>query len=171
VEEFYRLNCMTRKAHGLPPQPYRFFKALHEHVLAPGHAFVALARHGSASIAGAIFLRFGNEVLYKYGASDKTYQHLRANNLVLWEAIRWCVGSGYKMLCFGRTEPENAGLRRFKAGWGAEEHILKYYQYDIRKRAFVDGSSIKRTFYSEIFRVMPVPLLKLAGKALYRHVG
>jgi len=26
VGEFYRLNCMTRREHGLPPQPYHFFE-------------------------------------------------------------------------------------------------------------------------------------------------
>ena len=26
VAEFFRLNCLTRKMHGLPPQPYRFFQ-------------------------------------------------------------------------------------------------------------------------------------------------
>src|SRR4030066_163040 len=25
LNEFYKLNCITRKKHGLPPQPYNFF--------------------------------------------------------------------------------------------------------------------------------------------------
>ena len=25
VKSFFKLNCMTRKRHGLPPQPFKFF--------------------------------------------------------------------------------------------------------------------------------------------------
>ena len=43
VASFYRLNCTTRKEHGLPPQPYSFFEKLHEHVISRNLGFVALA--------------------------------------------------------------------------------------------------------------------------------
>ncbi len=170
IKEFYRLNCMTRKDNGLPPQPYRFFSNLHEEVIVQGHGFIALARHGSTTAAAAVFLHFGNEALYKYGASDKTFQHLRANNLLLWEAIQWCSRTGFSTFCLGRTRPENTGLRQFKAGWGAKEHIVKYYRFNIRKKMFVQDRDLGEKFYSEIFRLMPAPLLKMAGKALYLHV-
>lgn len=44
--EYYRLHCLTRRKHGLPPQPYRFFKKIHEHLIAKGQGFVALAERG-----------------------------------------------------------------------------------------------------------------------------
>ena len=80
------------------------------------------------AIAANVYFCFGDHVIYKYGASDRAYQHLRANNLVMWEAIKWGCDHGYKTLCFGRTEPENEGLRQFKAGWGAREQLIKYYR-------------------------------------------
>ncbi len=30
IKEFYQLNCLTRKMHGLPPQPFYFFKKIYE---------------------------------------------------------------------------------------------------------------------------------------------
>ena len=39
VKEFYRLNCLTRREHGLPPQPYRFFTLLHEHFISKDFGF------------------------------------------------------------------------------------------------------------------------------------
>ena len=46
LREYYRLHGLTRRKHGLPPQPWRFFQRIHEHLLARGKGFVALARSG-----------------------------------------------------------------------------------------------------------------------------
>lgn len=171
TEEFYRLNCITRKAHGLPPQPAYFFKKIQEHVFSKCHGFIALARHKGNTIAAAVYFQFGKRAMYKYGASDRQYLHLRPNDLVMWDAIRWCQSQGYASLCLGRTEPENAGLRAFKNGWGAEERVIRYALYDMRQEQFIPGKSDVRTVSAAILRRMPVPLLKFIGTALYRHVG
>ena len=171
MEEFYRLNCITRKAHGLPPQPLYFFKNVRDHVLAKGHGHIALARHKGNAIAGAVYFHFGTRALYKYGASDRRYLHMRPNDLVMWEAIAWYRDRGYDALCFGRTELENEGLRAFKKGWGAEEKIIRYALYDMGAKQFVAGSPADRVVSAAILRRMPVPFLKFIGSALYRHVG
>ena len=171
VAEFFRLNCLTRKMHGLPPQPYRFFQKLYEHIISKGNGIVALASSQGKYIAANVYFNFGSQAIYKYGASDKNYQYLRANNLVMWEAIRYYAERGYKSLCFGRTEPENTGLLRFKRGWGAEEYMISYYKYDLRRNAHVKDISKLHGFQNRIFSGMPIPILKLAGSLLYRHVG
>ena len=89
--DFYRLHCMTRRLHGLPPQPWSFFSKIHEHVIAREKGFVALGVHAGKTVAGAVYFHFRDRAVYKYGASDRFHQNLRANNLVMWEAIRWCL--------------------------------------------------------------------------------
>ena len=121
VQEFYRLNCMTRKDHGLPPQPYYFFEKVFNYVISRNLGLVVLASFEEKPIAGAVYFHLGEKAIYKYGASDKKYQHLRANNLIMWEAIRWCCKNGIQSISFGRTEPENEGLLQFKRGWGTVE--------------------------------------------------
>jgi lipid II:glycine glycyltransferase (peptidoglycan interpeptide bridge formation enzyme) len=118
-----------------------------------------------------VYLGFSGRAVYKYGASDRRYQHLRANNLVMWEAIRRYRKKGFRGLCFGKTEPEHEGLLQFKRGWGAVEETLNYYKYDLKKRAFVNGTSKTSGFHNKVFRAMPPPLLQLAGKLLYPHMG
>jgi hypothetical protein len=171
LEEFCRLNCMTRREHGLPPQPARFFKNILLHVLARERGIVVLASQGGRTIAGAVYFHFGTKAVYKYGASDRNYQHLRANNLIMWEAIQGYAANGYTTFDFGRTEPENEGLLQFKRGWGAEEHPLPYFRYDLRKEAFVAGSLKVSGAHTSYFRRMPIPVLKMAGSLLYRHMG
>ena len=62
--------------------------------------FIVLGSYRGAAIAANVYFHFGDQVIYKYGASDKTYQHLRANNLVMWEAIKWACDKGYKAFSF-----------------------------------------------------------------------
>ena len=171
VKEFYRLNCMTRREHGLPPQPFYFFKKIYDHVISKNLGMVVLASLDQENVAGAFYFYFGEKAVFKYGASDKKFQHLRANNLVMWEAIKWYSQNGYKNLCFGRTEPENQGLIQFKSGWGTIEQPIHYYQYDLKKGSFVRSSSKVTGFHNKIFRNIPIPISNKIGALLYKHVG
>ncbi len=171
INEFNRLNCITRRMHGLPPQPYYFFKKIYDYIISKNNGIIMLASHKGKTIAGAVYFHFGEKAIYKYGASDRRYQHLRANNLVMWEAIKWYARNGYKSFYLGRTAPENKGLLRFKAGWGVKKQIIKYYKYDFNKKTFVRDSSKISELHKSFFRGMPIPLLKITGSLLYRHVG
>lgn len=171
VKAFCRLNAITRRDHGLPPQPRRFFQCVYDHILSKDMGFIVLASFRGAPIAANVYFCFGDQILYKYGASDRTFQHLRASNLVMWEAIKWGCEHRYRPLCFGRTEPGNEGLRQFKAGWGAREHIIKYYRYDLRKDVFIKTPTAVKPSYQKIFSKLPMPVLNLLGNILYRHMG
>ncbi len=171
IQKYYRLHCLTRKEHGLPPQPFRFFENLHRHLISRGAGFVAIAYHERSPVSAAVYLHAGRKGFYKYGASDKNYFHLRANNLVMWEAIRWYLKNGYASLCFGRTEVENEGLNQFKAGWATDERTIRYYMYDINGKKFLKRKSNVSGVHNKIFRHMPVPLLRWSGELLYRYFG
>lgn len=171
LHAFCRMNCMTRREHGLPPQPAYFFDSIQRNVLDKGRGMVVLASYRDTTIAGAVYFHFGGKAVYKYGASDRRYQNLRANNLIMWEAIRMYTTEAYASLDLGRTEPENAGLLQFKRGWGGDEQRINYYKYDLRTDAFVAGALSVSGPHTAFFRHTPMPLLKLAGTLLYRHVG
>src|SRR4030095_6772047 len=76
MTEYYRLHCLTRKRHGLPPQPASFFQKIHEHLVARNLGVVVLVSHQGQYVAGAVFLYFGRRALYKFGASDGRYHRL-----------------------------------------------------------------------------------------------
>ena len=170
VDAFYQLHCGTRRHHGLPPQPRYFFQKIFEQIIAREKGFVALAYRQNCVVAGAVFFYFKNRAIYKYGASDRKYLDLRPNNLVMWKAIQWFAGNGFESFSFGRTEPGNDGLLQFKRGWGATEKKMNYNKYDLIKDSFVsDRSSVKSSY--NLFKMLPIPMLRIAGNFLYRHVG
>lgn len=171
LRDFYRINCLTRREHSLPPQPWKFFENVHREIISKGTGFVALACHEGNTVAANVYLHHGSEAIYKYGASDRTRQHLRANNLLMWEAIKWFACNGYRKLCFGRTERENEGLRQFKTGWGAEETVINYYRYDIAGEAFIPGTVPVFAASNRIFSQLPLSVSRAIGTMLYRHVG
>ena len=171
VRDFYRLNCETRRRHGLPPQPFRFFKNVYEHVLMKGMGHVVTAWHGGRAIAGAVFLYAGRQVLFKYGASDARLQHLRASNLLMWEAVKRYGEEGYDRLSMGRTAKCHAGLRRFKLGWGASEGEMGYIKYDFQRDTFdTERPSSAESGYT-LARRLPICVLQWGGAALYRHMA
>jgi len=170
VKEFYRLHCLTRKSHGFPPQPFSFFQKIHEHVISSNKGVVVLASFHRNPVAGAIFLHFGDKVMFKYGASERKYHDLRPNNAVMWEAIRWCRAKSFKSLDFGRTGYEDRGLLQFKCGWGTGSRVILYHKYDLRDKGFVSNSGgLGRA--SLFARKLPSPIFNLAGSLLYRHIG
>jgi len=171
LQQFCLLNCLTRRQHGLPPQPYSFFKNIQTHIIGQGHGIVVLASYRKRLIAGAVYFHCGDQALYKYGASDRDYQQLRANNLVMWEALRWYERQHARTLCFGRTETDNQGLLQFKTGWGATEKVIGYYLFDVGRQSFVEGNHKVKGWQSSICRKLPLPILRLAGAILYKSAG
>jgi lipid II:glycine glycyltransferase (peptidoglycan interpeptide bridge formation enzyme) len=97
------------------------------------------AEQHSAPIAGLLALRFGDEAIYMYGASDNRGREHMPNYLLQWEAIRWARQNGCAIYDFwGIPDPpsedasvEDAtavnardGLRGvywFKKGFGGRE--------------------------------------------------
>lgn len=171
LESYYELHCKTRRRHGVPPQSLAFFRNLFEHVLARGTGVIAEAIHQDMPIAAGIFLHTGHGVTYKFGASDERFLHLRGNNLMMWEAMKWHSAKGFLSLSLGRTDRTNAGLQRFKSGFGAEMYPINYYRYDFRREAFRNGHGDYPDWINMVFRLMPMPVFRSVGKMLYRHLS
>jgi lipid II:glycine glycyltransferase (peptidoglycan interpeptide bridge formation enzyme) len=170
LTEFYRLHGLTRKRHGLPPQPLAFFLNLHEEILKRGRGFLVTAFQDSRAIAANLYVRTGTRAIYKFGASDSTFQHLRPSNLVMWRAIEFLANSGVKNLHFGRTSIGSEGLRRFKRSWGATEEPLAYHQFETATQSWVRSADRVSGIHTQIFSRLPAALNRLAGALIYPHL-
>lgn len=169
VRDYYAMHCQTRRRHGLPPQPFRFFRNIQRHILAGGRGKLVLARHDGRVVAGGVFLHFGRKTIFKYAASDKRALQMRPNNLVMWHAIRTYADEGYESMCFGRTSTNNAGLARFKRSFGTREIEVPYFRYDVSNRMFIESKERVFGWHNAIFRALPVPALRVIGALAYGH--
>jgi hypothetical protein len=209
--EYFRLHCLTRKRHGLPPQPWRFFENLGQLVLGHDGGFVALARYLGQPIAAAVFVHAAancevrsarceaptaksairnpqseierpstfnlqpvtssRSVIYKYGASDESFQGVRPNNLLFWHVMQECCSRGFESMHFGRSSAGNEGLCRFKRSLGAVESSLDYARYDFGRSAWVTSVDRAEGSLNSVFRMLPVGVLRLMGRILYPHLS
>jgi Acetyltransferase (GNAT) domain len=171
VKIFHDLLAKTRQRHGMPVQPLSFFKNIHRHILCSNCGWVVLAWQDGEPIAGAMFFHFGKTAIYKFSASNESLQHLRANNLIIWHAIKWYAHYGFAILDFGRTSLGNEGLRNFKLGWGTQEHRIDYFKCDRRTGGFVTTPDVSSGWHSWIFKILPIFLSRLISRALYKHIA
>ena len=169
LKQFFQFHLQTRQRHGLPTQPWKFFAGLKENVLDKKLGFISLAKKDNHYLAAMLFLHFGNTLTYKYGASDRRFQNLRPNHLLLWDAIKWGCENGYEIFDLGKSAKSNTGLRRFKSKFGAEEKELIY------TTSFGTSSRPKSgrlmNLMGSIIRNFPLFVTKITGKLFYRHLA
>jgi len=170
IRDYYRLHCLTRQRQGSPPQPLRFFLNIQRHLLAQGKGCVVIARHQERTVAGAVFLNHSDHAVYKFGASDESFQRLRANNLVMWSAIQHFSARGFRLIDFGRTSLAHSGLRRFKLGWGTQEETIRYVRFS-PERGYLQTPDQTSGWQTRVFQLLPRPVSRLAGVLLYRHIA
>jgi CelD/BcsL family acetyltransferase involved in cellulose biosynthesis len=168
TDVFYRLQVMTRRRLGLPPQPRRFFQSIWRGIVAPGLGHLTIVEASRMPDAAAVFRRWNGTTFYKYGASDPRAWHLRPNNLLFAEEIESACSAGCTTFHFGRTDVDDEGLRRFKLSWGTEEKPLC-------STWFGSGPREERSGPPELLRAVvrrsPPFVARKVGEALYRYVA
>ena len=172
MRDFYLLNLATRKKHGIPPQPYDFFRNIWRELILTRIAFVSLVKYKSIPIAGGVFLVHRDTIYSKFAASDPNYLQYRPNHFLKWYTIKYGCDKGYKFFNDGRTSPDNLGLVSFKRSLGMRETDLAYYYWPTVKGATsTKQSSLKYKMITSLMRQTPTPISRVAGELLYKHLG
>lgn len=170
MRAFYQLHCRTRRRHGLPPQPSRFFDAIQRHLIEQGMGTIVLAHKDGKAVAGAVFLHSGDRAIYKFGASEKEHWNLSPNHLVMWGAIQYLVRAGFKSLHFGRTSNHDTGLIRFKQSWSATPGNIGYFRFHAGKLDWIANENPSTESLPLVFGHLPLSLNRIAGRLIYPHL-
>jgi CelD/BcsL family acetyltransferase involved in cellulose biosynthesis len=171
VNNFHRLDVITRRRQGVPPHPKVFLYNLHKYVIQQNKGFFIEATLGGQIVASYLFLLYGKTILYKYGASDKRYFGSRANHLVIWEAMKWGINNGYIHFHFGRTCAFHNTLKQFKQRpWRSIERPLPYFFWNARGSVKEQGMNEWVTrLETAAFRIIPSRLSIPLSDILYKH--
>lgn len=166
LQQFYSLLVITRRRHGVPPQPVAWFRNLRDCF---GEAFsIHVASVDRRPVASILTLRFKSTVIYKYGGSDPAFHRFGSMPYLFWRTIQQAKTEGAKELDLGRSDPDAMGLIAFKDHMGAVSGPLHYYRHPPQLAAGA-LSSLVRGF--KISARLPRMLFQAAGNLLYRHIG
>jgi len=168
LRDFYRLIVRTRVRHGLPPQPYNWFKNVCECL--GDAADLRVAYKKNIPIAALLILHFKGTSYFKYACSDERFHHLGAVPFLLWRAILRAKSIGSLVFDLGRSDSDDQGLIVFKNHWTSRTRRLTYWTYP-SEGALDFARAGKSSWGKNICKLLPDRLLAVAGKVLYRHIG
>jgi hypothetical protein len=168
---FYDLFAASRLRHGVPCQPYVFFRNLWRH-MAPKYLDLILATVEGRVVGGLITLGLGKTLSAAYIGSDFAHRSRRVHQLMFWKAMEMGCERGFEAFDFLRTPKSSESLRYFKTRWGAYEEDLTYiYHPEVAGTASTVEDSAKYAIMTRVLKRSPLFVGKLLGRLLYRHLG
>jgi CelD/BcsL family acetyltransferase involved in cellulose biosynthesis len=168
---YYDLHLHTRRRHGVPIQPRRFFQLLWRRILEPGHGFLLLASSGGTPVAGAVFLLGRETLTYKYNASRPECWGKRPNHALIWHSMEWACANGFRTYDFGLTHFPNRGLRDFKRRWAAHEDVLQRSVVADAAPGSRLNDGVTESALGTAIRHGPLWLCRGLGELLYKHAA
>lgn len=168
LRDFYRLLTITRKKHGLPPQPLRWFQALIR-TFGPD-VKIRVAYREKDAVAAILTLAFRNTLVYKYGGSDPAFNNLGGTSLLFWKTIQEAKTNGLAIFDMGRTDTDNEGLIAFKEHWGAVATPLQYWRIPGHHHQQASPSRLKALVKRSAAACSP-SVLQAVGSLVYKHIG
>ena len=165
---FYRLLRMTRRRHGLPPQPLAWFRNLRTSL--GDRLAIHVASKGGQPIASILTLSHKKTMFYKYGGSDAAHHRLGGMPFLFWRVIQEARKRGFHELDLGRSDIDQPGLIAFKDHLGAARSTLTYYRCPERSHKVSPNGWMSRVARGAFAR-LPDGALDLAGRLLYKHLG
>ena len=168
LDEFYRLLLITRRRHGLFPQPRKWFENLIRYM--GDKVCIWVARKGTNPVAAILTLRHKSSLIYKYGCSDGTFHRLGAIPFLFWRLIEESKARGLETIDFGRSDLHNRGLIQFKDRLGTSKRVLTYCRYSRASTLAVESTWTWKAMQG-VLPVLPNSVVSMAGGVLYRHMG
>ncbi len=172
LDAFIRLSLLTRRRHGVLPQPINWFRNLIECFQAG--LKIRVAYKDRQPVAAILTLRFKDSMVYKYGCSDAQFHSLGGMHQLLWRAIQEAKQDHLRLFDLGRSDWENPGLITFKDRWGAERRELIYSKISLSTRAEPTVFALegwKKQIGRHVIPHLPDALFRALGRAMYRHFG
>ncbi len=167
LNDFYRLMTMTRRRHGLPPQPLKWFRAL---IAAFGPSLkIRIVRKDGVAAASIVTISHRQTMVYKYGCSDARANKYGGTPMLFWQTIQEAKANGQDELDMGRSDLADPGLSVFKEHWGSVPTPLTYWRYPaVETKSRPVG---QKNLINQMISASPGWALLLAANTLYRHMG
>jgi hypothetical protein len=167
---FSNLQLESRRRLGVPSQPLKFFRTVHEVFAQRDSIEVWFALHQGERIAAVVVLRDGDDLHAKWSAraagSPDGSSHL------IFMSIAEQHAQHASSLDFGRTDSRNRGLSRFKRELGATAIDLPY-SYFPQMPNVTSAENLTGVWQtaSSVWRKLPLPVARVLNNVSYRYLA
>ncbi len=167
LPEFHKVFAANMRDLGSPVHAVRFF---HE-VLAflPDRAWVLVVRSGPVPVAGAVMLAHHGTLSIPWVSSLRSSRALCAGQFLYWEAMRFAISRGHRVLDFGRSS-KGSTTYESKRQWGAEP-VQLYWHYYPETAPPPAETADRMEWAAKLWRRMPLPLANALGPSLRRTIS
>jgi hypothetical protein len=152
---------------GTPTYPITFFRNILNRWK---EAFVITAWFGEVPVGGAFLVGWQRKIEIPWASTDRRYNHLATNMGLYFAAMKYAVGSGYRILDFGRCTP-GEGTYQFKVQWGGQQNPL-YWQYwtPNGNPPVVNQRDTRFTFLVNCWKKLPLGVSRILGPQIIREI-
>lgn len=118
-EKYLKLTRETVERQGFYAHTEKYHRLMWKILRPVNIAHLLVAKHKGEIITTWILFVYNGFLYYPYGASTEKYKNLMANNLMMWEAIRFGKKLGLKTFDLWGREP-GKGFTKFKEGYNPQ---------------------------------------------------
>jgi FemAB-related protein (PEP-CTERM system-associated) len=166
LSAFYDVLATNMRDLGSPVHHRRFFAAVMEHV--GEDARIVLVRDEGRPIGAAVMLLHRKTISLPWVSSLRSSLKKSPNQVLYWEAMRWGIGSGYRILDFGRSS-KGTGTYEAKRQWGAD--VVQLYWHYHPESAGPPTEGIKRLAWAtRLWRRLPIPVANALGPRIRKAI-
>jgi hypothetical protein len=168
---FRRMYLETGRAMGAPQAGWSFFANLREH--AAGLARLYMARHEGRTVGGFLVFGDGRVSFARCSAHSSSESFaVNAGQALWWRALTDAAAAGTTRFNCGITWIGDAGLIKWKEGWGGESGPVHLYVLPIRSDVPEPGSYFEGYKLAKaVWRRLPIPVVDVVGHAVTRWIG
>jgi FemAB-related protein (PEP-CTERM system-associated) len=169
MKDFFKVYSASVRNLGTPVFPRRLFA---NGLKAFGSECKVFSVHWKKlTVAVAWTLFYKDRLAPHYCGSLKEYNHLSVNSYMYFMIMKYARENGYRLFDFGRSK-KGTGSFSFKKHWGMGMFELPYQYALIRRQSLPDMSPLNPKFSLgiEVWRRLPLPVTRLVGPMISRHL-
>ncbi len=166
LENFFKVFATNMRDLGSPVHSLGFFREVLDHL--KDFTRIILVHHNGQPIGAGLMLLYNGMISIPWVSSLRAFFDKCPNQALYWEAMRYGIANGDRILDFGRSS-RNSGTYEAKRQWGAELVQLHWYYYP--EGISPAGADAKQLGWAaNLWRRLPLPLANTIGPWLRRGI-
>ncbi len=169
LDDFYDVFARNMRDLGSPVHSKQFIRTVFNEF--PERSKFVIVYYEKRPLACSMMIGCGDTLENPWASALHQYSRMSPNMLLYWKMLEYACDNGYAYFDFGRSSP-GEGTYRFKEQWGARPSPL-HWDYVIAGKFSVPGEEEGkgRRIAAACWRRLPVPITRLIGPPIRKHIG